>query len=64
MAEDRLSTITKVAHQVTNGAGKVTLKIDATLEVSDMSPASASAQLLGIVNGFVAPAQAQVASDK
>jgi hypothetical protein len=62
--EDRISTVTTVKHEATNGAGKVTVKVNATIEVFDLSQSSASAQLLGITQGFTAPAQAQVKVDQ
>jgi hypothetical protein len=61
--EVRLNTVTNITHEVRQGAfeaGKVTQRITTKIEVFDMSPASASFQLVELVKGASAPAQAQI----
>ena len=65
MGEDRIKSEVVVSYKAWNSRGKITLEIKpVVLIVDDQSPESASAHLLSIIGGIVAPAQAQVGKNE
>jgi len=59
MGEDRIKSVFNLGYEAINAAGVKTLKITATVEVADQSPASASAHLAAAVAGLMTPATDQ-----
>ena len=59
--EDRIKTISTFGYTAINGEGVETIKIEATVVISDQSQQGASKALINMVDGILAPADEQVA---